>query len=457
MAYRGTVRKDGNTASRGNKRGFTEMIAGTNGHAYVQTVLDPFSGSGARVPDIASYPTNTTTVQLEYTQTALAPSTGTSYCTGGALLLNSGYCSYCPELATGNSLGTSDSGIVYVAPGGGGSAAQNTYSFADPSASASLNKSNTGSTGINNVSIPGSDSMQTAYAATRLVAAGLKVEYIGNDQTNQGLITCCQVTELDVCQYYDLYLKQSGTQAFVNWTNTAGVITTSPVGIYTPVFNQSKMENFRGNYSGPAKDGCKVNYTPLDDDDLNMGNMVSTNTTYPTPAYSYNTYGGNQTRVSSVNNFTQQNLGLLQWHAQGIASTAQFRVYVMLHFEGIPQTDNMTYEKPISAPEDKGATATTGVMAVISQGAKFIGNHAGEIARFGNMVYQCTLGDPKQCAAILDTVAKNGPAIAKTLTEGGTATEAWKNNVVLDAKGRAPRPGAKGWSPHMNSLYDYGY
>jgi len=428
-SYKGEIRRDGNTGKR--KSDYFLPPASTNGEKYVLSVMDPFSQHGARVPDLASYPTTTSCVQLEYTQTAVANSDALGYSCGGALMLNSGYINYCPEIYTGTSDGTRDSRFSYAAPGGGGASKANTYNFVSPYGA--VGSSNNLASGVNNLSIPGCDAMQANYSATRLVAAGIQIEYIGNDQNNQGLITCCQVTSLDVQQSYTSYTDQGATGwlPFKNWSNAAGVITTAGANAITPVISQSLMENFRGNYSGPAKDGTKVNFQPLDDDDLLLGNMVNiaTNVTPNANSYasSYNYYLNNHIRTTTEASFAQQNLGMLQWHAQGISSTAQFRVKIMCHFEGIPNTDNLSYDKPVPAPLDTNAQCIVNIMGQINQGMQFSAKYAPVVAEFAGHAYQCfNHWDVTSCAQASQLIVDHGEEIYNALSAGKGALTTWK-------------------------------
>ena len=384
-SYTGSIRRDGNHA----KRKFTEVSGSvTNGAEYCKAILAPFSSSGAKVPDLAAYPTNTSTFQLEYTQVALQTTSTSSstYCAGGALVLSSGFACYCPEV-TGVGApatvinGTNDDTFVYVAPGGGTNPI-NVYKHVNPTGagiSASNNGFSTGSSGLENNAIPGVESLYTTYSASRLVGAGLRVEFIGNDQNNQGLITCCQVTSLDCVQERINNNNQGISKTpFSNWGNNVSGVTTfsGTTQFLSPIYGQSALENFRNNYSGAAKDGCFVGYSPLDDEDILMGNMVSPEavsvggTAAGTPSGAYNVAGVNWARTSGYGNFGTENTGVLHWHAQGIASGAQFRVYIILHYEGIPRTDNIGYEKPCSAPSDPVAQSVVNTLAELTQGGK---------------------------------------------------------------------------------------
>lgn len=384
----GSIRRDGNTAGKRKYHSFTsEETTHVGSKDYVCCLANPFDyDKSPRIPDLAAYPTCVSTLQLEITQLS-SVQVGGGYCTGGAVVLHNGGVSYVPEIAMyAGSLNTahasSDGTIQLFSPGGAAAASANVYVPASTTY-AGIATTDHGGAFTTNYFIPGVDSLMANSAASRIVAAGIRVEFIGNDQNNQGLITGANITALDIQDFYQVNIENGVTPSAsgfydVNYAATTGQITTSPkLNWCTPCQSQSALENFRNNYSGAAKDGIVLTYQPLDDVDLFMG--PGTNRTASGAAgylqYSEQTNTTRQPMSQAGGSALLQqgvgvtNQGLLQWHAQNIASTAMFRVYVVLHMEYIPKTDNISLPKPMVQIGDENGLKINGIIGSIRPGS----------------------------------------------------------------------------------------
>ena len=384
-SYTGEYRRDGNNAKRTS---YAEKVepGHVSGQGYLEKLANPFETDGipAKIPDLASYPTTTSCLQLEVTNTAFQSGTGV-FSAGGVLVLMPGGVSYCPEFGADGvgTLHSTETGFKFIAPGGGGLSASNKYNAPVPSSSLGGVQSPYGNTGNANTFLPGSESLNLSCSGIRIVAAGLRVEFIGNDQNNQGLITSAFVTSMDCENSFVSYKAGTGYggNPFCNWSSSALTVTENAAANYRlPTITQSDLENFRGNYSGPAKNGTEVVYEPLDSIDQLMSNPCPVGTS--SVPYELNQYCTNDARLtqpdywqSSTGNESDglgvNNVGALQWHAMGISSSATFRVSIMVHYELIVRNDYTSYEKPQMCLADPIATELAQCLAAIPSATRF--------------------------------------------------------------------------------------
>lgn len=271
----GAVRRDGVLDQRSLIGADEGAVSGLH---YMQALVEPldYSDGQARIPDFITTPTQTATLQLEITQ----PNTGVGgVLNGGCLFLTSNGPRYYCEQPT-----STDNAITYYSTA---ASASNTYGGL------------TLTTG--NTLIPGAYSAAQAFSGYRIVAAGLLVEYIGNDTSNQGTIV----------------------STFANSTDVSNAQIAN-------IGAMSTIENFRHNYTGAAKSGTYVRYLPCDLEDCVIGNCN-------TPGVLGNV---NRRWVSGGANSDAKNYGLLQWHANGLATTgSSFRVTIRIHIEGFLNTE----------------------------------------------------------------------------------------------------------------------
>lgn len=233
-----------------------------------------YEGGQARIPDTISYPTCTSTIQLELTQSA---NTAQGQL-GGVLCLTSNGPRYFAEDPT--------SPFSFIS-----TTVANNYTYG-------------GTTALGNTLIPGAYNLCLNYTAYRIVAAGIQVEFIGSDSNNQGQITASYQTSSDVSLNAAFYL---GTQA--------------------------AMENARTNYTGPAKDGANVHWIPLDMEDCVFGDATTPASTmfYPrrwTPASAAyagtKNYGGLQWHAQGLSSTSAAQFRVtIRIHVEGIP-TAEY-------------------------------------------------------------------------------------------------------------------------------------
>ena len=424
----GAYRRDGITAG---KRKYHQMTGAAkvrpNAAHYIDALANPFTFTGeARIPDLAAYPTNTSTVQLEVTQPAFLAKDGVTSICGGALVLTNGMISYCPEIAqvgVAATLGgqSSDGQFKYYAPGLGGNNSPNTYKIPDLSGATTVNSSHTINSTANFI-IPGLVSLNAQQGGIRLVGAGLRVEFIGNDTNNQGLISGCYVTSNDVEQYAQNAVRGNAGLAscpfFTEQTNLGVVTEVTCQNWQTPITSQSAMENFRNNYSGAAKDGIELVFSPVDDIDMKMG--PGFDVTMEGFAQSYQAlsnctrqpYGGPANiSVTSPNGCSVGNQGLLQWHATGLATPGtgvQFRVYVVCHLEFLEKNDNETYDKPKVSLHDQTTLDVCQLFGINPVACSAWAAGAQQKATFAKEVFDKVYAatSAAQRAAIMDAAAK---------------------------------------------------
>jgi hypothetical protein len=261
-----------------------------NSGEYTAALVAPmcYAGGEARVPDLVSYPTQTSSLQLEInvpanTDNAASP----TYSCGGQLLLTTNGPRYYQEGYDGTSYST-DTAFVYKTV-----------------AVANNNTWSSNYAGTPNTLLPGTYNLSNTYAGYRIVGAGMVVEFCGNDQNNQGEIAATFVTSLD----------------YARGGAAAGAFVT--------------MQNFRNNYCGAAKKGASCRFTPIDEEDLVMGTAsVPQSYSVDSVQKSGRRWYQEESRDTAALNDTK-NYGILQWHATGIASSATFRVSIRIHIEGL--------------------------------------------------------------------------------------------------------------------------
>lgn len=270
-------------------------------NAYASALLAPLSyrSGGARIPDLCTYTTGTVTTQLETTVTANAAGFA-----GGVLVLSSNGSRYYT-----NAAGSADTAITFT--------------------SATVASGNTwaGGTALGNTLIPGVYDLAASCAGYRIVSAGVQVEFIGNDSNNQGSISGVQLTSIDLADA------------------STNVLDTS-----------AKINNWRRNFTGAAKEGISLRYSPIDAQDLSFG-------VAKTPATS--TFLRTDT-TGAVN------YGSLQWFAEGLSTTVlpSFRITIRIHHEVIPGMeyyDLDTSISPVSSYQLESAVLASAITPMITK------------------------------------------------------------------------------------------
>lgn len=283
---KGQYRKDGVKAGRTLAQFNAPRCSPKN---YAVALISPlvYNSGEARVPDLLTIPTQTVTLQLEITQTAFVSqnsSVAGACIQGGVLVLTSNGPRYYSELSTG----TTTSLDTAITPMSVAVANSNTWA---------------GDTASGNCLLPGAYSLINNWRGYRVVAAGLQVEFIGNDANNQGQITSCNITSVDATSLTSQYLQ-----------------------------TENDLENFRHNYTGAAKNGTYMRWLPVDAGDTLIG-VTST------PAALSSNLRGFNSGASAAGD--TRNYGALQWHATGLSTTTppQFRVSIRVHLEGLVQKE----------------------------------------------------------------------------------------------------------------------
>lgn len=262
---------------------------------YVHALVSPLDyGAGeARVPDFLSMPTQTSCIQLETTQTVNAFN-----CTGGYLYLTSTGVFYKQENAA-----STDAAITY------------------PTTTLLTTESPYDAT--TNQLIRGAQTINAQYAGYRVVAAGILVEYIGNDANNQGQITAANLSSVDLS-----YLA-------------------------THIGSQTNLENFRHNYTGAAKNGAYLRYFPVDPEDLVMGRSPLV--------------GAVSIPTNRRNAGETKQWGMLQWHVGSMAVGSAIRVSIRVHVEGLINTEGLGVDTGVSIVDSSTMSAVTDNMGGIAK------------------------------------------------------------------------------------------
>jgi len=333
-----------------------ESIGSVDGSEFIKTQRAPFLSNGPRVPDACSYPTTTSTLRMEVSHKAQG--TAPNFSAGGVLYLASDGVYYCPEIAnitatyiktvsggvTSDVISTDDS-IKHTGMFTGGAAGTTDNTWTDYTATEALSTS----FGLNNVKanylVTGYDQLKKQFSSMRVVGAGLDIQYIGNDQTNEGLISTASLNSRDI-MYQTLINKTLASNATQTVWYPVGVVDGANTGwqkvptATSQIALQSltQINNFRNSYQGPAKHGAYMTASALDNKDYEFG-LVS-NTT------GSNLYGNESSAGAyAIATLEQRNLGALQWHASQLNSAARFRVFIVVHVEGIALADNVVVQE----------------------------------------------------------------------------------------------------------------
>ena len=290
------------------------------------TMGSPFSdqSKGGRLPD-GYTGTVTGSYLLEVTQTINAQG-----CTGGLLFLSSGATVYSEEFANSGDTNAEFCCFQSNILGKTGNVVYNSGTWV-----ATPNPSVAGTT--YNKLLPGWNSTYGNYSALRITGAAIQVEFIGNDQNNQGLITTFQPSWSD----QELTSNAASLQQTFRgqpWYTT-----------------QAAIENHRTEFNGPLKDGANVSWVPTDTDDLiygtvpRMGNYGDPTTSILVPPVTGAFVGlvtipltrtwGWESPVLFASDKNVRNYGNLGFHVSGGASGQKVRVSLIVHTEQLPLLD----------------------------------------------------------------------------------------------------------------------
>jgi len=249
---------------------------------YTSVLCDPFNATtSARIPDFNCYATNTFTDSREFTFGVNAAGIG-----GTVILCTAPGAIFWTEAA-----GTTDANFAYG----------------------------------NCQTTVGYNTTLTIYRTVRLVGLGVKVEFIGNDQNNQGLITAV------FCPSGNWVPAESTTQQLASEqiNPNAGFLA---YGGGTGG-SQTNLENSPYNHSGAAKNPLEMTWVPMDPRDLNFQAPDGWN-----PGGS--TFAAPLGTLSGATNVDWPFKGGFIIHVTGAATGAQFRVSIQAHLEGITKTES---------------------------------------------------------------------------------------------------------------------
>jgi hypothetical protein len=333
-----------------------ESIGSVDGAEFIKAQRAPFLANGPRVPDACSYPTTTSTLRMEVTHRAQG--NAGALCAGGVLYLASDGVYYCPEVANvtneyiktvsggvTSSVVSSDDSIKHTGLFTGGAAGTTENTWTDYTSSEALGTSFDLDDVKANYLVTGYDQLKKQFSSMRIVGAGLDIQYIGNDQTNEGLISTASLNSRDI-MYQTLINKTYASNASQTLWYPVGVINAANQGwqkvpektVQVALNSLIQINNFRNNYQGPAKHGAYMTASALDNKDYEFG--LASNTT------GSNLYGNESGAGSyAIATLEQRNLGALQWHASQINSAARFRVFIVVHVEGIALADNVVVQE----------------------------------------------------------------------------------------------------------------
>jgi len=301
-----------------------------NGEKFVRAHTAPFSVSGVRVPDMCTYPTQTGILRQEITVAS-----GLNGTCGGCLVLQSTGVYYGSEVGTdsfsvdgltidniGGTVSTDSTILHYGMFTGGTTPDVNVYSL--PNATTTL-PNNNGNTLLN-----GYANLNSTMSAMRIVSAGIDVQFLGSDENNQGLMTGCYLTKNDI--QYRVEKGNVGTTGIFpnstsNWHNNPG----SAPGYKLMQMGLSSLTdivNFRDNYQGRADKGIYLTASAVDNRDYEMGRLF------------VQSLGNTESKpLAQRTDDLRQSLGAIQWHATGLSNQARFRVFIIVHVEGLMTTD----------------------------------------------------------------------------------------------------------------------
>jgi hypothetical protein len=342
MKRKGSTRYD-NTADKRYRVGdlTTRTLGGQTidegGDKILASLGAPFSskGAGARVPDLNLQASTTGTFMLEITQTANA-----GQCTGGILNLCSGAITYCEETSS-----STDSIIRYCSGGnyggtGGSPNTQGQVEVTNPVWERTTTSGGAAGDQFNKL-LPNFSTVYGQVSGLRITGAAIQCEFTGNDQNNQGLITSYSTSWSDIEQ-------GKGFSGVANDVSAPFLMLSS----------QSYAENFRTQFNGAAKNGVNLSWLPADNGDLEYGTVprvtgggtdsilapisgaflpVGATCTARQWGYAYSTRS--TSLACGETDRSVRNYGALAWHASGLATTASFRVTVIVHTEMLPIND----------------------------------------------------------------------------------------------------------------------
>ena len=347
---KGSVRYDGTTQSRILALSEESPMASSPLH-YGAALASPlvYSSGEARIPDMILIPTQTMSFQLETTLF----NDGNGNNAGMLQLTSQG-----PRFFTATGAGVNPDPWLWSGTGG-------VRWSVDPSAAAT-SWSNT--IGL----LTGWRSLAVCNGA-RVVAAGLQVEFLGNDQNNQGLITGAMVSSSDMQE----------NAALVN-SDASG----STGGQY---FDQTRLENSRFNYSGPMKKGLNLHWYPIDTADMEFGTTPISTTSalslYNTP-FSSRLITGGTASGDGTGAIGARNYGGLQFATQGgVALAAALRVTIKVHYETLVRTVNDGQDQGEICVFPEAVPASTMHAAKLPQGpAKSVGQSQRDGAKAAEVV-----------------------------------------------------------------------
>lgn len=179
---------------------------------YAASLIDPWIYQDVRIPDLACYPTVTYTAQTEF----LWQPVNSSGATDSKVLivdLNAN-----PQWQLANGLGGASPGTRISSPG------------------------------------PIITNASTRFSSGRVVSAGIRVKFAGNDANSQG--------QINVVSYTSTLGSYGAGGAILNNGTVAAAVNTP-----------TTQRQF---YSGPLRDGCMATYRPLDSASFEMTDVNTT-------------------------------------------------------------------------------------------------------------------------------------------------------------------------------------
>jgi len=187
--------------------------------------------------------------------------------------------------------------------------------------------------------------LHTRYKAARLVSAMASITYIGNGDSNQGLVTCS-------------YVPFGKAAAF---TSTALVPGTSPV--WNGEFDRVLIKDYVDSYQGPLKNGAVVFYKPVDSNSFRYVNLFDNSFARSASQASSNGAGSSgQGSVTVEGLFSNQSngFGYFVFNLEGESRDfSAFDVKIVANWEAIPNDDDT--DAVITASPTNAAAASAGL------------------------------------------------------------------------------------------------
>ena len=225
------------------------------------------------------------------------------------------------------------------------------------------------------------------YKTCRLVSAGIKVQYVGTDSNNQGVITVAYLNRAFFSQGEELAKSQNAATASTTVTATAtdvaGAVTVVP-NAFTYITASATQNNYFGltatstvgdlgthirtlpvNAYGAAKDGAIARYFPLDGNDIEFrqlqkikeGDLVASGNGWLYAQSNQYIYGTTETNIGT--NYASNNMdyGAFIITCESIQAKASYVVKCTCNYEGQIRDEALNLVSTKPSPVAPGAMA----------------------------------------------------------------------------------------------------